>query len=255
MKKILFLFFIAYAIPAFSFQQDSINNDLSNRVKLIEDHQKNVDGASTNKFNKLSQDLSSEYNLIKRLGYIGIGINVLFIFGLLYKGLKHMNKRIEEEIEKNIIENKKAIKEAINKQHVENNIVDSKRILVLTSQNGDDAFLKKFFAGMNFPKSNLVFEKGAASLQQIKDGYLKKYDLIFANNENGNLDFKDIHSYFQYSDPATVLFYFGSENYYPEEDEVKNRLSFAKVRTQIFGNLINLFRFQEILQAKPKILV
>jgi len=247
MKNIFILLFLTYAIPIFCFQQDSLNQDFSHRIKLIEDHQANIDGAINNRFTELKQNINKELFLPKWFSYIGIPLSLFGVLGIIWQGGKFVNKKIRENIEKIVIENKRAIKEAVEKQHTEMLLVKSKRILVLTKEEKDITFLKNFFKKMKFPKDNIRFEATNSILPNSRAAYVESFDMIFANNEHTDLDFDIIQSYFKNSKPTAVLFYFGNKRFDPPNDQIKNRLSFANARTQIYGNLINLFKYQELL--------
>ena len=249
MKNVLVLFFLISSFSGYGFQinQDSINEDYSERIDKVEGYQKITNGAIDNKFTALSLNLDKKYKLLEWLGYIGIPLNLLFILGLLWSRSKYVNKKVHENIEKIVIENKQAIKKVVEKQQNENQFVKNKQILVLTADKGNTVFLRKFFKKMKFPDGNIVYETTKSMVAANQNSYVAKFDMIFANNENDDLSFDIIHSYFKNSNPKAVLFYFGTNRFTAETPEIGNRLSMASFKTQIYGNLINLFRYQELI--------
>ncbi|HHM20530.1 MAG TPA: hypothetical protein ENJ20_00780 [Bacteroidetes bacterium] len=154
---------------------------------------------------------------------------------------KKVGKKLKKKFDNIITEKKGDILALIDQQSREKQFVKNKKILVLTAKNGDDVFLRKFFKTMGFPIDNVNYEK----VEEYEA--INGYDLIFANNENDDLNFELISSYFENSSPKTVLFYFGFNRFTSNNPKIKDRLSFANAKTQIYGNLINLFKYQDIL--------
>ena len=234
----IILAFFLFVFPAFAHQSDSLEvTRLKTRMEKVEAFQENVEKALENKFDQLSNKQTKAVWIFGILLALGIGSVV--------KVYKNIEKTVDDKIRKkfdNIITEKEGdILALIDRQSRERQFVKNKKVLVLTAKSGDDTFLRKFFKAMGFPIDHVNYIKA--------DSYEKtgKYDLIFANNEKGDLPFELISAYFEKSDPKTVLFYFNSTRKFYTNEKVENRLSFANARTQIYGNLMNLFSYQKVL--------
>lgn len=242
-KKIFVLLFVI--ITSFvRANNDSLRIDkYSQRLEKVEIFQDNVRESLDNKFTALENKINKDNNLVVWIGFIGLGLNVFFIGGIMLKARNYIQKKISLKFDNIINENENQILQIVDKHNEEKQILITKKILVLSSKQSDDTFIRKFFRTMGFSNDNVNYEKISSY-----NKYKKKYDLIFINNEDGTLDNSIICQYFQKSadNDNKVLFFFG-RTYQPTGDEVK-RLSFANSRTQIFGNLINLLRYQDVLR-------
>lgn len=222
-------------------QQDSLKiKGLENRVEKTEEFQSIAEGKLDNKFSAMEKKLNDEYSLLKMLAWSGIGLTLISLIGLWWKGKKYIEDKLKEKFDKIITQQEGNILEVIDKQDVEKQILKTKKILVLTAKNGNDAFVRKFFKTMGFQIDNVNFEK--VDSYKLYDGY----DLIFANNEDTLFDEELIQEYFEKSKENIVLFFFGKS--FTKGQKVTTRMSFANSRTQIYGNLLNLLKYQEVLK-------
>lgn len=238
---ILFLLLIGNICDA---QQDSIKiKELEFRVEKIEGFQSNTEKAIDNKYVALENKINEDYSLLKILAgsIVGLaGITLFSLFGVWWDGRKHIKEKLKEKFDNIITQQEGNILEIIDRQDVEKQILKTKKILVLTSKRGDDSFVRKFFKTMGFQIDNVNYEK--VDSYKSFDGY----DLIFANNEDTFFDEELIQEYFEKSKGNVVLFFFG--NRFNKGANVASRMSFANSRTQIYGNLINLLRYQEVIK-------
>jgi|GEM_PF-1675141 len=123
-----------------------------------------------------------------------------------------------------------------------------KGVKILVLSNGDDGvFLKSFFKTKGF--SNFKFIQIADKKVEVTDF---DYDVVFANNDNGNLD-KTLAR--QYVKEDSVLFYFGKPNSWDWQNdtpELSRKINFANSRAQIYGNLMSSLEFLELVKPKIK---
>jgi hypothetical protein len=240
-KSIAILFTLLILNTSEANQSDSIKlSGLENRIEKTENFQSNTKDALEIKFDKLKLSIDQDYSWLKYLAWSGIGFPIISFLGLWWRGQKYIGEKLTEKFDKIITQEEGNILAVIEDQDKEKQIVKGKKILVLTSTNGDDIFLRKFFKTMGFPINNVDYKK--------VDSYKKfeRYDLIFANNEDNSFDIELIQDFFQKSDFKTVLFFFGDK--YPRASAEANRMNLANSRTQVYGNLINLLKYQEILK-------
>jgi hypothetical protein len=222
-------------------QQDSVKiKGLENRIEKAEGFQTNTEKALDNKFIALENKINDDYSLLKILAWSGIGLTFFSLLGLWWKGKRHIEEKLKEKFDKIITQQEGNILELIDKHDIENQILKTKKILVLTAKNGDDTFVRKFFKIMGFQIDNVNYEK--------VDSYkaFDNFDLIFINNEDITFDETLIQEYFEKSKKNVVLFFFG--NRFTKGENVLSRMSFANSRTQIYGNILNLLKYQEVLK-------
>ncbi len=243
-NKILLTILLLLSITAYSQKKDSIAFEkLKFRVEKLEGFQSNIKDALNNKFEEQRKKNQDDYNLLKRFGITALGLTFFSIIGLWWRGSKYIDKQLKNKFDNIINQKEGSILDIINNQDEEKRILKNKKILVLTSENGDDSFLRKFFKQVDFSIGNVKYIKE----NSFDKSYLKDIDLVFANNEKGDLDIELIKEYFSNSSSKTVLFYFNSTQRHYRQDNVSNRLSFANTKTQIYGNLINLLKYQKVL--------
>ncbi|GGD40728.1 hypothetical protein GCM10011514_01010 [Emticicia aquatilis] len=236
---VLSIFTVTYSLG----QKDSTKAKLEKidfRIEKVEGFQEITKQGLDNNFKQLENKINDDYSLLKYLGWIGLGLNLIVLIGGLWKYKEYVEKKLTEKFDKIITQKEANILEILDKQDIEKQIVNTKKILVLSSKNASDIFIRKFFRAMGFPVNNVNFEK-VDSFQNFGN-----YDLIFANNEDNTLDINLIQEFFQKSNNKTVLFFFGSQ--YPRGTSESDRMNLANSRTQIYGNLINLLRYQEVLK-------
>ena len=237
MKKIIIAIIFLY----FQFNSFSQNNDVT-VIKPTKEYTAIVDSLEKYKTTTLTKEqlkqldfyfmITDWKNALMGLGIIGL---------LLYLFRKQIKDGIIGWISGKLKEKKDDF-DAI--QHLKN----SKTILVISSgvETNTNAFLTDFFKEMKFKKENVFFETINAS------GTTNcKYDLVFANNEDGKLKQIDIEKYVQ---QYTVLFYLGSSGTWGFKDsnsKILERLNLANNRAQIYGNLMSSLEYHNMM--KPSI--
>lgn len=232
--------------------EEEIKN-LKEKINLLENNQANVKQSLENKFeaerlklenesNQLEAKRDKEYRLIELLGIAGLSLNLLFIVGLLWSAKTYVEKKIKEKFDNIITEKEADILALINQQSTEKQLKNKKKILVHSSPNQEDTFIRKFFREMNFNVDHVQFTTD----DQWKEPFAK-YDVLFFNNDSNETDFAIIDRFCKESKPTQVIFYYNTTRKNYINPAVSNRLSFANAQPQIYGNLINLLRFQDLL--------
>src|SRR5690606_16839003 len=137
-------------------QKDSLEiEQLKSRIEKVESFENNTKEALNNKFEKLSNKIEEDYSLLKFLGWVGLGLNIIFIAGILWTGKRYVEKKLKEKFDNIITQKEGNILELIDNQDEEKNILKRKKILVLTAKNGDDKFLRGFFKKVGFEIDNV----------------------------------------------------------------------------------------------------
>lgn len=224
-----------------SFCSDSTINQLSNRIDVLEGFQENVKGNIENKFESLESKVNSE----NRLSYIILltigSVTIISLIVVYFQAHKYITKKLNEKFD-NIITNKEgSLLRLIDAHSKDNQLINTKKLLVISSKDADDIFIRQFLRKMGFPINNVKFDKKDNS--EIKD--INQYDLIFINNEMDNLEMEIIMEIFKKTHEKTVFFYFG--NQFARGTPFANRMNLANSRTQIAGNLMNLLKYHEII--------
>ncbi len=254
LKNTILIYFLLILIPMHLHSQteEQSPDELSNRIEKVEGFQDVINGKFENKskelelqFKDLTTSLEGEYRILKNLRNVGIPLTILSliaaILGLIKKMKSIAQTKIEEKYEQLFSADKDRLIEIINNQNEEHKFRDNKKILVLSTPNGDSSFLRKLFKEFKFQKVDFK------SVEKHEN--LGKYDLIFINNENGDFQFELIDSFFENSSKNTVLFYFNTTKRFYNNAKISNRLNFANSKTQIYGNLINLLKYQKIITS------
>jgi len=239
---------ISLSINLYSQKSDSLQN-LDLRVKSLEQFQSNLD----EKYEIKKQELEVKFDRLK-LGIDKENVRlevIIWIFGsVTFLGLVvsiisfyiRINRiaisKSEKIIEAKFEDERDKLIQIIASQTEENKL-RNKRMIVLSDIKSEDTFLKKFFKEMGFTKIRFKNTSDQKSLTN--------YDLLFINNESGGIDKETIDNYCSKSIDSSVLFYFNTNGIRYINENVANRLSFANSRTQIYGNLINLLKYQAVI--------
>ena len=240
-EKVVLMIFLLFMTNLCLAQKDSLKlKSLEDRIQIIEGFKENTKEGLKIDFTKLETKLNRDYSHLETCGYVFGSLSLVLIIGACWKGKAYVDEKIKEKFDKIITEYENHILEVIRKEDIEQKLILKKKILVLTAKNGDDAYLRKFFKAMKFSIDNVNYEK--VDTYKVYDNY----DLIFINNEAGDFDENLTETYFKESNSTSVLFYFGSNTKVTPEQ--KNRMGFANSKPQIYGNLINLLKYQDILK-------
>jgi len=214
-------------------------NDQKERIKEQFDlKSKSLD----NKFIELKNKLKDDYNYLKILLLIFGPVTVLGIIFTAYKMWKRVEEiaeeKIREKFDKIFNEKKNQFEKMIENQNEEFQLKEKKSILIISKNEEDESFIEDFFKKMGFKKVE------HQSLSKVNK--LEKYDLLFLNNEQKNIDSTDILKLKDKTKSNTLFFYFGPN--YIDREEFEHRINFSNSRVQLYGNLINSLRYQSLLK-------
>lgn len=223
-------------------------NKLENKINVIEMHKINLDDKFQNKSESLDiQVREIEAKLIKDYNYIEIlvwsfgSIAILGLLTLFISIFRYIHKiakaKVDEKFDALFNAEKDKLVQLIDNQITENSLRKNKKILVITSNSSDDTFIRRFFRGMEFEK---VEFKSISSYSQVD----RSFDLVFINNESGTIDNEVIEDYINRGNNR-LIFHFGASRL-PEEWVKDNKIALANYRVQLYGNLINTLKYQEI---------
>lgn len=254
-------------VKKLEYQSETLRN-LSTDIKEIKNENTNTRLAHVEK------DLDRVYGFLNTIFVILIGIIVTNI-GAYFLFFRHMKKRTEKilKIEQEKHENqmnqarenfenqmKKARENFDNQMNekIENNfrseeknllkivevteeynLKQNRSVLVLSHQNSNMIFIRKFFSDMRFGR--VTFHK-----MNDRDVKLNDFDLILFNDDDNQLSEKDILDVISGTKATIVNFYFGSKRI--NAGEYSYKTTFANARVQLYGNLINALRYQSLLK-------
>lgn len=227
---------------------ESLEDELANQNKKLELSERELQVLFKEKqmvqdteFNSLSNKLKEDYDLIKQLSFWGLGLTVSSLIALFFGGKKYIQGKLNEKFDKIISEQESNIIEIVESHDIEKRILRTRTAVVLTAENEDEAFIKNFFNKIGFNRDNITFKK----VNNHQD--IGEVDLIFVNNDNDHFESSLIDDYFNNSSDNTVLFYYNTTRKTYNNNSVSNRMSFANSPTQIYGNMINLMKYQQVI--------
>ena len=239
-KRILVFLLVIIAANSLQANTDSLILELRTEVQQLRDSLVSYDAAQANQTLKNIQSyIDNPWDFIKLLGWtilLTVGLVSIFFFMLNRFNPKWYVKLIQRLVEK----------------YEEVNVLKrKKRILILSPEappNKD--FIDSFFTEREFNFDTL----NTNTFQQPKKGF----DILFANNENGGIDQELLEEYLS-KNVGSCLFYFGASgtwNFkkYLKEDpyQILKRISFANSRAQVYGNLVSMLKFHDLVTPKIK---
>jgi hypothetical protein len=252
--SILFLclvFFMSYA------QKEETIESLSKKIEILEKQRDDLKELYKehkefleDKFNNKSKELDNEHDYLKTLAWIIGPVTVIGIVGILFSlicSYFKLKKRIEkialekinEKFDQILDEKETQIIGIIEKHDKENKLKREKKILVLTPNGADDTSIRKFFNSMEFDKVSYASPDNTRKLNKV--------DLVFFNNEEKKFGHDEITAIAEKTKKDVFCFYFAPKDCPYNNDNLKDRLSFANARVQLYGNLINALRYQKLL--------
>jgi len=168
---------------------------------------------------------------------------------------KELNEQLSEKIADIIKRKPELVKNLIDNFETENLLKRSKSILVLgntTDRNTNLVDLLKNgykFSHITSAAENEFFVRGENGISFINENSktnLNKFDLILLNNDNDNLTvdtrkFILLHNCID----NKVYLYYGQSRI--ENSELKVNVSSATMKSQIYGNIMNLLKYQEAI--------
>jgi hypothetical protein len=233
--------YLTFLFLTFSFISQSQNNpvtleSLSKDVKTLKDsvdsfRKKQVeDSATIAVLQEIKQTLSSPLETVKKTGIVALV--TLGLLSLFLGALNTFTPNWYVQIIQKLVERYEEV----------NTLKRNKSILVVSLKNATN---KDFIESMM--KEFNVSEK----LEVDKNTYAaptKSFDIIFANNETGEIEPQVWEEYLN-KFPKAYLFYFG-QTFDRLSPNIK-RVSFANARAQVYSNLISIMKFHFL--TRPKI--
>jgi hypothetical protein len=232
MKKIISLItFVSFSILSFGNPPDSI------RIQLLEKKLAAQDSlyAKLNPIKSFTDTLSDPFALIGKLAETSLWIALTFALlgGIiwllnklkLFKDDWHMvfiQRLVEKYEEVNVLKKTKQVLVVSSKSAVNNDFVTS--------------ILKEF----------TIVEEIAIDAD-VYQAPTKKFDIIFANNEDAKIK-QEVWEEYLTKHPSAYLFYFGLK--FDHLSPNIKRVSFANARAQIYSNLISILKFHYLTRSK-----
>ncbi len=241
-------------------QDDSSISGIAKRVQVLEDQREILRDNVQSKLNTIDQkfdiksreidlevkeniqNLNDEQSYLKTIvkifgSFTIVGI-ILGIINFFIRAHKIAERTVEKKFEKLFDDDKDKLISLINAHDEEFQLKQKKSILVVSGKDSNDDFLKKFFDKMGFKKTTFkkmdVFTK------------VKGENLIFFNNEDDELPKPLMTDYATKAQKSAIRFYFGSVPL--RGPEFKENFAFANSRVQLYGNIINALKYQNLLE-------
>ena len=256
LSKAAFVFLLLLPCSSLSAESDSLKS-LYNRVQtlesykgVLEDDVKNKKTELTNSFESLKIEIEAErrkrdrFDLI--VGSSALSVIVLSI-GIIWRLMKHIDLKVKEhaearikDVSSDVFNDKKgAIIDLIEQHDSENQLKRTKWILVLTPRESDTSFLYHFLTTMGFENVDYHYVSEEVDLS--------KYSLVMFNDKDGRFDEGRLYELVSELPEKTIRFYFGHRQLKCVPNEYKDRTTFANAPLQLYGNLLNALRYQDIL--------
>ncbi len=153
---------------------------------------------------------------------------------------EEFGRQFPQAFERLLKEEEKKILEIIEKYDEELQLKRNKQILILSGKDADETFVRNFFEDMGFERRD--FERIDTSIP------LGSKDLIVFNDESGDLTEERMAEIGSQSRKDAVFFYFGSKRV--GHPELVTKLSFANAKPQLYGNIMNMLRYQNFLEER-----
>jgi len=234
----LYLFVIAFAVGtgwlAGFFIAQQYYGDLETRLQTLEiQYANSLKTGQEIKMDEVKllisksvEEVKDQYDVFLKIG-LPFTIAALFasIFGA-YRWAADMGKQKAEE----------AFKDP------ETLLKDSKRILVLTPDGENEAFLHSFFQLMGF---NTPTFKRTSEIESIKSQHFDLAVLNVPSDAPRIVSAKN--DLIEEITMAKSIFYFGLGQVSNTKLDQDGRLSYANAKSQLYGNLINAMKFQKML--------
>lgn len=145
---------------------------------------------------------------------------------------------IEKEIVKAINDKREIIDRAMEASDKEGRLLASKRVYLWGES--DYEIIKKVLKNARFNVSEHFF----TTEEEAKEGY----DILIVNNQKGTLDMKEVLKKVNaLPDKTCALYYNTTRVNFPSDDLIEakqDKVNFANGAAQIYGNLLNLMKYQ-----------
>lgn len=151
---------------------------------------------------------------------------------------KKVRERIGIEISDIVKVEKKKIEEIVKKYDVEEQLKEDKRICVLFNEEKDNKNIKEILKGFKVEYFKFSKEK-----------YIKDYDLIIFNNEDGKINMSDMQNMVLSNLEKFYFYYNATGLFYPKDKSFgnKEKLNFCSSIYTLYSNVIDLLRTQNLL--------
>ncbi len=217
--------------------------DHANRISLLESNQSLVEGKFKLKSDELDlkvkqmkDDLEDDYSYLKWISIIFGSTTLIAIIILIINFKKKVNEIFEKKISETLIDKRGKLIELIHSQDEEQKILQSKNILVICANKAANRFLLNFFSRMGFSK---VMFSGEDELESINNNI----DLVFFDFTTIKGDAKFANNIIEKSPKQAVFFIYSDK---PIQLTERDRIAFANAKAQIYGNLINCLKYQNL---------
>jgi hypothetical protein len=244
---IALIFIIGLQISAVSAQETISLKDVSDRVVVLEGHKENLDERFSikmdelnSKFDRTEMQLKKDYDYIQFFAWLFGSVCAVSIIGSVFFCIRSIHKvaeqKINEKFESLFNEKREKLIQLINSLDDELNLKKSSTILVISPEETNETFFKRFFRKMGFErvsfiKHGLIFDK-------------QSIDLILFNDEDDKFHEDDIIQYVENSNKS-ICFYFGGKRINCKGFE--HIFSFANSKLQLYGNLINALKYKKLV--------
>ncbi len=250
------LFLISHAALALAQQStDARLRALENKVGLLEQSAQakatELDGKLANKAgemeNKMKESLLAqreEFFWAKSVAIAGGSVSVIAVIIAIISFARKIHviaeQKAQEKFDTLFDRDKDKLLALIKQQDIDTQLREQKRIIVLHAADADLSFLKRFFDDKDQRFKQIEYKK--------IDDYAPspEHDLVFFQNDNGDLDKAKIVETANRTPSRAVCFYFGPGRVDTPGD-LDRRFAFANARTQLYGNLMNALRYQKLL--------
>lgn len=281
-KSVVFLTIIIVVGLALtiSAQENKELKDISNRVKLLEDHKDNLDERFRIKMDELNTKvdlktkeltfdasnnrniLNNDFNMFRSKvdGENGKFNIFIWIFGptsliAILLGLYSTYKKVTQITEKKVLEiAEKKAGEQLERIFNEN----TGKLVKLIEDHDHELNLKKNksilvispeeaddrFLRYFFPKMGFV------NVEYIRYGQQINYngkDVIMFNNEANEDDKEWVKEAAPKSDSNSICFYYGKGHVTGLPEDIYKRFASTNIKSQLYGNLINALKYQKVL--------
>ncbi len=223
-------------------QNNLLKESYQNKKDALEaDYKKKLDALNV-EMREIRQQVREDSLLIKVFfgTFVIIGISIIVS---AWQGAKTFAERQAAKMIEDVFDKKKEdFLRLVEKQNTEKQLRQTKRILVLTPDGHSKTFLEEFFRESEFQPP--YFE--SFTLADKID--FSNYDVVLFNNDDGKSFSKDrteIVETIRKMPEKTLAFYFGGQPNVMLEDTTK--FASANFRSQLYGNLVNALRYQDLL--------
>jgi hypothetical protein len=186
---------------------------------------------------KTEADLRSDFLLIQKIGIPATLIALALMFFSIYKSaLGFALDKARKTIDRYYLPDEERLKQEA-------------KLLVLTKEGGDSAFIRKFLHDTGFLAASTIPPKNVEQLDETSFLEIlagENYDLIFLNGEGKKFEDAEIQICHSKTLNNTMIFSFN--NTLPKDLVESERAASANFKSQIYGNLINALKYQQYLR-------